>query len=204
VEPPHEGERQDHGVIAQVLVKGRIEEDAVALDVRGEEGELGAGLLGEQPACLDTIPWRVGSLEGSHVEEGDAAGGAQDEREGETQEALEALLEAPVLDAGAGEAKGVEEVGQAGEGDEAGIIGEGGDPGEESPVGAVGGGDARLGRREVDGEVGVGTEVGFPDDGGQRAPLVGEATEDQGLGREEERLGVVGRVDGRRRGRVGE
>jgi len=31
---------------------------------------------------------------------------------GEAEEAMEALLEAPVLDAGAGEAKGVEEVGQ--------------------------------------------------------------------------------------------
>ena|SRR5882724_108572 len=89
---------------------------------------------------------------------------------------------------------------QAGEGDEAGIIGEGGDPGEESAVGPVGGGDARLGRREVDGQVGVGAEVGLPDYGGQRALLVGEATEDQGLGREEESLGVVGRIGGRSRG----
>src|SRR5882724_11394706 len=111
---------------------------------------------------------------------------------------MEALLEAAVLDAGAGEAKGVEEVGQAGEGD--GIIGEGGDPGEESAVGPVGGGDAWLSRREVDGQVGVGAEVGLPDYGGQRALLVGEATEDQGLGREEESLGVVGRIGGRSRG----
>ena len=51
---------------------------------------------------------------------------------------MQPLLEAPVLDAGPGEAKGVEEVGQALEGDEAGVVGESGDPGEESPVGAVG------------------------------------------------------------------
>ncbi len=99
---------------------------------------------------------------------------------------MEALLEAPVLDAGAGEAKGVEEVGEALEGDEAGVIGEGGDPSEEVPVGPVGGGDIRLGGREVDSEVGVGAEMGFADYGGERDLLIGKAAEDQGLGSEEE------------------
>jgi hypothetical protein len=51
---------------------------------------------------------------------------------------MEPLLEASVLDAGPSEAKGIEEVGQAREGDEAGVVGEGGDPGEKGPVGAVG------------------------------------------------------------------
>ncbi len=56
---------------------------------------------------------------------------------------MQPLLEAPVLDAGPSEAKGIEEVGQAREGDEAGVVGESGDPGEEGPVGAVGCGDIR-------------------------------------------------------------
>jgi hypothetical protein len=69
---------------------------------------------------------------------------------------MQPLLEASVLDAGPSEAKGIEEVGEAGEGDEAGVVCEGGDPGEKGPVGAVGCGDIRLGGREIDGQVGVG------------------------------------------------
>ncbi|HZF14241.1 MAG TPA: hypothetical protein VFE33_36065 [Thermoanaerobaculia bacterium] len=203
VKPPHEGERQDDGVIAQVFVKRRVEKDTVALDVRGQEGELRAGLRGEEPPGLDAVSRSEGSLERPHVKAGDAARGAEEQSQGEAQEAPEALLEAPVLDAGAGEAEGLEEVGQAGEGDEAGVVGEGRDPGEKSAVGSVGGGDTGLGGREIDGQVGVGAEVSLPDDGGQRTSLVGEAREDEGLGREEERLGVVGRVDNRRQGGVG-
>jgi hypothetical protein len=105
-------------------------------------------------------------------------------------------LEAPVLDAGAGEAESLEEVGQASEGDEAGVVGKGRDPGEQSAVGAIGGGDPRLGGRKVNRQVGVGTEVGLPDDGCQGTSLVGEAAEDQGLGCEEEGLGVVGAIGG--------
>jgi hypothetical protein len=126
-------------MVAQVLVKGRVEEDAIALDVRREEGKLGAGLLGEHPARLGAILRSKGSLEWPHIESGDTARGAQDQGEREAEEAMEAFLEAPVLDAGAGEAKGVEEIGEAGEGDEAGVVGEGGDPGEERPIGTVGG-----------------------------------------------------------------
>lgn len=68
---------------------------------------------------------------------------------------MEALLEAPVLDARAGEPKGIEEVCEASESDEAGVVGEGGDPGEESPVGTIRSRNARLGGREVDRQVSI-------------------------------------------------
>src|SRR3954470_14105183 len=50
----------------------------------------------------------------------------------------------------------LEEVGQAREGDEAGVVGEGGDPGEESAVDAEGDRDAGLPCQAVDGQMGVG------------------------------------------------
>jgi hypothetical protein len=110
VKPPHEGEGEDDGVAAQILMERRVEEDAVALDVRWKERELGAGLLGKEPPRLGAVPRRVGPLERSHVETRDTARCAQDQGEGEAEEAMEVLLESPVLDAGAGEAKGIEEV----------------------------------------------------------------------------------------------
>src|SRR5947207_3308402 len=39
VEPPHQRERQDNRVVAQVLMEGRVEDDPIALEVRGEKRE---------------------------------------------------------------------------------------------------------------------------------------------------------------------
>ena len=83
-----------------------------------------------------------------------------------------------VLNAGTGESKGLEEVGQVREGDEAGVIGQSGNPGEEGTVGAEGDRDTGLCRREVDGQVGLGADLGLPGKGRQGSGLKREAAED--------------------------
>jgi hypothetical protein len=109
-------------------MESRIEDDAIAFEVRGQERELGRAVLGGQElASLGAAPGRVSLLERSHVEADGPGRRLQDDGERQAQEAQEALFEALVLDAGPGEPEGFEEVGQAGEGDEAGIVGQGSD-----------------------------------------------------------------------------
>jgi hypothetical protein len=82
--------------------------------------------------------------------EGGAQTGLENDGQGQAQESLEALLEALVMDAGAGELERLEEVGQVREGDEPGVVREGGDPGKERAVGAEGNRDTGFCGGEVD------------------------------------------------------
>jgi hypothetical protein len=152
---------------------------------------------GEPPSCLAEC-----RLFGEAAFSANGAGGRlQDDGKREAQKPVEALLKALVLSSGAGKLEGLEKVGQAGERDEAGVVGEGRDPGEESAVGAVGKRHAWLRRREIYGQVGIGAEMGLARNRREGARLEGKAAEDERLGSEKERAGAVrleaaGRIDG--------
>jgi hypothetical protein len=156
VESPHEGKGKADSVLAKVSVELRVENDAVAADIRGHQVELRAMLGYQEFAGLDAVARGEGIVEGRHVAVTLAGRGPENKSEGETHEAFETLLEAAVFGTWSSKLEGVKEGGQVVEADPAGLVGKGCDPRKKSAVGAEGQWDAEFRSREVDGEVGFG------------------------------------------------
>jgi len=148
-------------------VKVRVELEAVAV---ADQEELGGGLGKEAPLDLAVGPRCEGLLEGLHVDLGLIALAVEADGDGEAEEAGEALAEARVVAPAPGEIEGVEELGQAPEGDEAVEVAAGLDPAEEGTVGATPEGRPTESGAEGtgQGEIGVSrhaTDLGLPSDG---------------------------------------
>src|SRR4030095_8724179 len=145
-----------------VGVEVRVELEAVTV---ADQEKLGGGLGKEDPLDLAVGPRCEGLLEWLHVDLGLVALAVEADGDGESEEAGEALAEARVVAPAPGEIEGVEELGQAPEGDEAVEVAAGLDPAEEGAVGAVGERLRGVDGGEGDRDVALRAEAGSAGDG---------------------------------------